>query len=46
MDASSAVGIYEFDDEDGWINVKWDKGRKKKHGPAFFPAKVLMLSGK
>ncbi|KAL7868721.1 hypothetical protein SRHO_G00101050 [Serrasalmus rhombeus] len=33
-----------LDDEDGWINVKWDEGRKKKDGPAFFPAKVLMIS--
>ncbi|KAL7834764.1 hypothetical protein SRHO_G00290110 [Serrasalmus rhombeus] len=33
-----------LDDEDGWINVNWDKGRKKKDGPAFFPAKVLMIS--
>ncbi|KAL6491019.1 hypothetical protein MHYP_G00013640 [Metynnis hypsauchen] len=33
-----------LEDEDGWINVKWDKGRKRKHGPAFFPAKVLMIS--
>ncbi|XP_062866938.1 uncharacterized protein LOC134329583 [Trichomycterus rosablanca] len=33
-----------LDDEDGWINVKWDKGKKKKDGLAFFPAKVLMLS--
>ncbi|KAL6483824.1 hypothetical protein MHYP_G00086960 [Metynnis hypsauchen] len=29
---------------DGWMNVKWDKGRKRKDGPAFFPAKVLMIS--
>ncbi|XP_038572906.1 uncharacterized protein LOC119901348 [Micropterus salmoides] len=33
----------KLEDEDGWINVKWNKGRKKKDGPAFFPAKVLML---
>ncbi|KAL7853428.1 hypothetical protein AOLI_G00202720 [Acnodon oligacanthus] len=33
-----------LDDEDGWMNVKWDKGRKKKDGPALFPAKVLMIS--
>lgn len=36
----------KLEDEDGWINVKWNKGRKKKDGPAFFPAKVLMLGGK
>jgi len=36
----------KLEDEDGWINVKWNKGRKKKDGPAFFPAKVLMFGGK
>lgn len=35
-----------LEDEDGWMSVKWDKGKKKKDGPAFFPAKVLMLGGK
>ncbi|KAL6491399.1 hypothetical protein MHYP_G00017440 [Metynnis hypsauchen] len=34
-----------LEDEEGWINVKWDKARKTKDGPAFFPAKVLMISG-
>ncbi|KAL6485872.1 hypothetical protein MHYP_G00052640 [Metynnis hypsauchen] len=33
-----------LEDEDGWMNVKWDKGRKRKDCPAFFPAKVLMIS--
>ncbi|KAL6473696.1 hypothetical protein MHYP_G00172570 [Metynnis hypsauchen] len=33
-----------LEDEDGWMNVKWDKGRKREDGPAFFPAKVLMIS--
>ncbi len=35
-----------LEDEDGWISVKWERGKKKKDGPAFFPAKVLMLGGK
>ncbi|CAL8357583.1 unnamed protein product [Gadus morhua 'NCC'] len=30
-------------EDDGWMKVKWDTGRKKSDGPAFFPAKVLMF---
>ena len=33
-------------EDDGWMKVKWDTGRKKSDGPAFFPAKVLMFGGK
>ncbi|XP_038150336.1 uncharacterized protein LOC119789498 isoform X1 [Cyprinodon tularosa] len=33
-----------LEDEDGWMEVKWDvKGRKKSNGQTFFPAKVLMF---
>lgn len=37
----------DLEEEGGWMEVKWEmKGRKKSDGPAFFPAKVLMLGGK
>ncbi|XP_067301070.1 BEN domain-containing protein 6-like isoform X2 [Pseudorasbora parva] len=32
-----------LEEEDGWMSVKWEKGRKKKNCPALFPAKVLMF---
>lgn len=36
----------KLDDEDGWMDVKWMKGKKKSDGPAYFPAKVLLFGGK
>lgn len=37
----------DLEEEDGWMEMKWEtKGRKKSNGPAFFPAKVLMIGGK
>ena len=35
-----------LEDENGWLRVKWSKGKKKKGDPIFFPAKVLLLGGK
>lgn len=36
----------DLEDEDGWMDVKWVKGRKKSDPPAYFPAKVLLFGGK
>lgn len=36
-----------LEDEDRWMEVKWDiKAIKKIDGPAFFPAKVLIYGDK
>lgn len=36
----------DLEEEDGWMEIKWDMKGRKKSAPAFFPAKVLMVGGK